>query len=386
MDKQIKVFFNLRDSSRERMWDTARQAERVCSAIIPKQKPLSSIERTKQKNNKKAFIKRFIYKTKKTVLRHFPLINYQSIPSPADADMLYMWGAFPVNTKKPFILELDNPFVLTYYNQIGFRLRLHSLKKRLHKAEALTFLSETARNHALELFGQEFSSKSYTLPPVMERNYQSNRRHNDGIVRFLFIGMGYRRKGLPELLAAFDQLDTKSIRLTVIADVDKGLRDMYGSDTRITFLPSQPRDVLFKDFYPTHDVFILPSLLESLGVVILEALSFGMAIITTDLYATPEMVQDGQNGRLLPHPFLKHTKLNGIPVIDCVGIPSNRFQDGYLNKVSLYPELAESTAQAITEAVVHYKEWQKKSGALYEQKYTPEIWESKFRSVLSSTK
>ena len=29
-----------------------------------------------------------------------------------NADLLYMWGAFPKNSDKPFILELDNPYTI----------------------------------------------------------------------------------------------------------------------------------------------------------------------------------------------------------------------------------------------------------------------------------
>lgn len=50
------------------------------------------------------------------------------------------------------------------------------------------------------------------------------------------------------------------------------------------------------------DVLLLPTYVESFGMVALEALSFGMAIIATDIYALPEMVNK-KNGALISPPI-----------------------------------------------------------------------------------
>jgi len=314
-------------------------------------------------------------------MNHLPLLNYQAVPGSDAADLLYLWGAFPKGRKKPFVVELDNPFVLTYYNSNAFRHRLGAIKHKLRQAHRITFLSSAARNHTLELLGEEFAEKSKVFSPFMERNYLKNKRQNDGIVRFLFVGLGFRRKGGPELLHAFARLPHKNTQLTVIADVGDEVKKMYAHDKRIQFLPPQPRTVLFEDMYPISDIFVFPSLHESLGVVLLEALSFGMGLIATNVYATPDLVEDGINGKLLPHPFLASEVFHGVPTVDCATLPRSEFMHRYL-RTEEYESLTGNLLQAMTEAMEFAPAWQEKSIALFEKKFSPECWEQSLQGII----
>ena len=53
-------------------------------------------------------------------------------------------------------------------------------------------------------------------------------------------------------------------------------------------------------FFPALDAFILPSLWEGFPSVILEAMAAKTPVIATDVDGTPEMIEDGINGFLVP--------------------------------------------------------------------------------------
>ena len=53
-------------------------------------------------------------------------------------------------------------------------------------------------------------------------------------------------------------------------------------------------------YYKAADVFVLPSLLESFGIVNLEAMACGVPIVASKIGGIPAVVKDGENGLLVP--------------------------------------------------------------------------------------
>ena len=49
-----------------------------------------------------------------------------------------------------------------------------------------------------------------------------------------------------------------------------------------------------------HDVFVFPSLFEGFGLVILEAMSQGIPVITTLHTAGPDVIEEGRSGFIVP--------------------------------------------------------------------------------------
>ena len=54
------------------------------------------------------------------------------------------------------------------------------------------------------------------------------------------------------------------------------------------------------DLYPVMDVFCLPSLMEGMPLVVLEAMHFGVPVVAARVGGVPEVVQDGETGLLVP--------------------------------------------------------------------------------------
>jgi glycosyltransferase involved in cell wall biosynthesis len=372
-----KVYFNIRPASRERMWDTTKHANEVCEVLLP-----SGVE---QQSSIKTYASSTSLMSKIKYEASKKLINKQKIDSSVsvNADLLYMWGAFPKNSDKPFILELDNPYTPAYYHLENFKRNKEKIKDQLDKAYKITYLSETCKNHAIEIYGKDIEEKSFVNYPYMAENYKKNNRSDDEIINFIFVGLNSRGKGGNELLEAFTNTKEENIRLTFISNLSDEEKLKYQKDSRITILPPQPRNKLFDEIYPKMDVMIFPSFYESFGVVLLEALSFGMGIITLNTYATPEIVKNDYNGKLLHHPILKPTILNGKEVVNCVDLRIQDFHDRYLKHDEFYFGLYEELKSAIIEANSQYKKWQKNSLELFNSKFSPNVWLKNFENIIS---
>lgn len=378
-DIKKKIYFNIRPTSRERMWDTTKYASEICEVLLPQGvKQQSSIKIYENYHNS------FIASIKHELTKR--IINRQSLDSKESkkADLVYVWGSSkPKKSNIPYIVELDNPYCTAYYHVDNFNKNYHKIKKNLEQAFKITYLSEASKNHTVEIFGKGLEAKSYVTYPYMNENYKKNNRNEDSIINFIFVGLNSRGKGGNELLEAFSHIKEKNIRLTFISNISDEIKIKYQKDSRITILPPQSREKLFNEIYPKMDIMIFPSFYESFGVVLLEALSFGMGIITLNVYATPEIVKNNYNGKLLHHPILKPTILNGSKVINCVDLRIGDFHSRYLKHDEFYYGLYIDLVDSIKEATYEYKVWQKNSLELFNKKFSPKVWKDNFNNIIN---
>jgi glycosyltransferase involved in cell wall biosynthesis len=109
--------------------------------------------------------------------------------------------------------------------------------------------------------------------------------------RILFIGIEWERKGGPLLIEAFKRLQTiiPDARLT-IAGCSPSI-DVPGVE--VVGLLSQDQ---LSFFYENSAVFCLPTRREPFGIVFIEAMSYALPVIGTNIGALPEFIIDGHNG------------------------------------------------------------------------------------------
>ena len=124
----------------------------------------------------------------------------------------------------------------------------------------------------------------------------------------LLIGNDWKTKGLTQLLRALAIIEIP-IRLLVVGKDDPGLyrtalRELRLND-RVRFLPPSA-DVL--SFYAAADAYVAPSLEDSFGLPILEAMACGLPVIASVQAGASENVVDGTTGYLLRDP-MNHAEL-----------------------------------------------------------------------------
>jgi glycosyltransferase involved in cell wall biosynthesis len=376
----MKVFFDIRSNFRERQWDTVRHVPPGVEALLPPGvAPLGSLATY-------AASKSFKGKLKQWAARHLPLVNMTQLPDLQDqADVIYTWAKIPRNARKPFIIEFDNPYAVTYYNRWAFRLYRPLLRTWFKKARALTFMSEASRALFLQEMGGEAGlPPCHVVYPYMEVHSQNTQRAS-GQLQFLFVGLDFRLKGGPELLEAFRRADLGDAVLNVVSVVADDVRARYKDDPNIVFHGALSRERLFNDLYPRMDVFVLPTFYESFGVVVLEALSFGMGVIATDVFAMPELVTDGVNGRILPHPVLHKERVGDREIVNVTAMHFNDFIRRYLRPGSFYEGFCEDIRKAFVDAAAQHREWGAESVKLYGQRFGIEAWQRHLREALAGS-
>ena len=168
-------------------------------------------------------------------------------------------------------------------------------------------MSDACRRSLGALLGEEVFAKARVFYPRI-----SQRIREDEIVlakpeecRFLFVGTQFEIKGGAALIEAFSRVYARNpqCHLDMVTHLPSEFAQSVSRCSGITVHEAKfNRDEIFERFMRRSDVLILPTYVESFGMVALEALSFGLALIATDVYALGELVEGDVNGVLLTPP------------------------------------------------------------------------------------
>jgi alpha-maltose-1-phosphate synthase len=123
----------------------------------------------------------------------------------------------------------------------------------------------------------------------------------------VYVGRITRQKGLPHLLRAMRKVrpevqlilaasapDTEEIA----AEVDEGVATLAAERT-VVHVPDQIDRAEVITLLSSASLFVCPSVYEPLGIVNLEAMACETAVVASDVGGIPEVVVDGETGRLV---------------------------------------------------------------------------------------
>jgi len=125
----------------------------------------------------------------------------------------------------------------------------------------------------------------------------------DGVI-VLFVGLLVQVKGLDHLLDALRQLTDLPVRCVLVGDGP--LREHLGNRARTEGLgervqfAGQCSAATIPAWMAAADILVLPSLSEGRPNVVLEAHACGLPVVATNVGGTPELLEDGVNGLLVP--------------------------------------------------------------------------------------
>lgn len=181
--------------------------------------------------------------------------------------------------------------------------------ERLHLsfADEIVVTSQYSRREAISL-GID-AKKIHVFHPGLDREfrYLSPSEYGDKEKKILCVGNFIPRKGIRYLIEAFAQAK-RDFKLHLVGNAKesavyyrqllKQVKEL-GLEADVYFHQGVDREKI--DYlYATAEVFVLPSLKETFGIVLIEAMYYRLPIITTNTSAMPDLVTDGENGLLVP--------------------------------------------------------------------------------------
>lgn len=178
------------------------------------------------------------------------------------------------------------------------------LKDLIRKAEKVVSVSKSLGDQAKKIldFEFDFSIIPNCVDDLFIESPVSSKPENLPDRYVLAVGRLVKKKGFHILIEAFRSFQQKvggNIHLVIIGDgYNSDALKKQASGQWVHFLGAREKRYILGAI--DHcEFFILPSLEESFGIVNLEAMARGKAIISSRVGGVPEYVKDGENGLLV---------------------------------------------------------------------------------------
>lgn len=224
---------------------------------------------------------------------------------PKKSDLTYSCQHL-VFRKEPWVVDLEFATALVSYGRFGLTKSIVERALSSDYCKRIMPWTDTGKETLLKCldcrkFEEKIETVHLAVPP---KNFV--KRYDNEKMRILFVGTGnpwnvagsFQLKGGREVLMAFKQLNEryKNLELIFKSYVPEDTSWTKSKNIRIInrVVSWQTLSMIFK----TSDIFLFPTH-STPGMVILDAMSYELPVITTDVWANREMVQDGKTGFLI---------------------------------------------------------------------------------------
>lgn len=223
---------------------------------------------------------------------------------------LRSWRQFPDHAR----VDVPTLRMLRWYVQVP----LHSYAVRQRRPLLAAVSAKVARELAEEtgrpldhitVIPNGVDLERFTVETRAALRPASRRELGIGDERFmlLWVGNHLRHKGIRHALDVMAQLPERAMLCVVGGDDPRNVPEAAAAierlrlQGRIVFCKT---DVRIERYYAAADALLFPSLYESFGLVVLEAMAMGVPQITARTVGfADEAVTDGVNGMLVDHPW-----------------------------------------------------------------------------------
>jgi glycosyltransferase involved in cell wall biosynthesis len=127
-------------------------------------------------------------------------------------------------------------------------------------------------------------------------------RPQDSHFTFAFVGTARRLKGFDVLVDAVEQLleEGLPVRLVVAGHIDGSIMGGRSRVLEIISAVGRVGQEQLASLLRRADCLVLPSRLDSFGMVVPEAMACGLPVIVSEMVGAKQLVAEGQNGFVVP--------------------------------------------------------------------------------------
>lgn len=243
-----------------------------------------------------------------------------------EGDIVFSYNRF-LKSDTDYIIYLENPLALVHYSTKRNKTVISKIKIHRYlndpQLKAIVCLSKACYDTVNNFYDIPKTVKVEQIYPLVEKNILTSKESirekcSKNEIKCLYISSNFSLKGGDEILEAFKQFQEEgitNIKLDIITQINELTDEQYQeikSNKNINLY-----DFKFdkKELYALYNeacICLSPTRQDSFPLTLLEAMKSGNVIITTDLYAIPEMVDNNLNG-FLAFPKYRFFDYNNMP-------------------------------------------------------------------------
>lgn len=192
--------------------------------------------------------------------------------------------------------------IRNYFNKL---VQLSGIRSICRSADLIIAVSKSVKKFLISR-KIAYENKIAVIPNAIEATGEKfpERKSRQKELLVGTVGALVPRKGQKYLLRAFARVaeSLPKARLEIVGEGSERQRlqreiKSLGLEAKVQLLGEQKKP---KKFLDNWDLFVLPSISEVFGIVILEAFESGLPVIASNVGGVPEIIKNGENGVLVP--------------------------------------------------------------------------------------
>ena len=296
-------------------------------------------------------------------LINLPLLNVHKTKTKEKYNLIHCAHCLSLNSG-PWVADFEGVWQCSISGRLTGQTK-KSIRRILLKDNCKKIMpwNETVKKEFLELFPEIKDKLEVVYPAVPIQHFKKKKNKK---LRILYVARYFWIKGGLVALEAMKKLKEKySLDIDFISDAPKEIRERYPGINCMDLMP--PKEVI--EYYKKADVFLYPSMVDTFGIALLEAMSFGLSIVTLNTKMTKtrhEIIQNRKNGLIL--------NLNFMPNFYKIGERESKIIDQLVKNVSLLIEnstlrkkMSKNCIEEIKNGKFSMKERNKKLKKIYEE-------------------
>jgi len=239
-----------------------------------------------------------------------------TLTSKGEYDLIHCCHCLSLN-KTPWVVDVEHYWNFASSGELAYsdtgKKRIANLLKKDNCKKILAW-SEAAKESIVKALGDKEINKKIEVvyPAVIPQKLIHTK---SGELTLLFVGRYFYGKGGHHALKVFDNLTQMfpSIKCVIVSNVPSHIKKEYSENKQIEIHELMSQEELF-GLFKKADIFFYPGYSDTFGFALLEAMSFGLPIITADGFAKNEIVIHEKNGIIIPTGKVKW--VDGKPIFE----------------------------------------------------------------------